>query len=430
MIKRREHSESEQYMPEEEKYRFVREEIRPQRKRIFFDFLQKMAETMILAVVFGVLSGGTFAAIQNRMEGRQAIQEGETTLQNSADVLATQNPANHSGSRNFLEDGVSGDYGAFWQEISDIGEYCSHYIVKVEQAEDGNGLGKSGKTEEIKSGAVFRENKNYYFILVSDRNLSNERSIKVEFSTGEKTVGKIAGRNDALGIAVLQAEKKKISQATRAEIHVASLGGGDALEIGSPIVAVGNPNGVMKSVVSGNVVNDDLTGEVVDGDIALYSSDIEYCEEGSGFMTDMQGRIVGMITHSFLDITGDTDCAFMEVSAIRTLIHSLSRGKEMVYFGVTGCNYASGQDAALPEEQGGGIYVTGVILHSPAYRGKIRVADVITKMDGRPVRNLREMRECLLSHKPGDKIEVAILRPSRKGRSGKRMKVTLRADVS
>ena len=166
--------------------------------------------------------------------------------------------------------------------------------------------------------------------------------------------------------------------------------------------------------------------EVTDGEVALYSSDIEYCEDGNGFIADMQGRIIGIITNSYENVTGKTGCAFMEISQIRTLISCLVEGKEMVYFGVTGCDYTDRKDLKM-EDGEGGVYVNSVIPRSPAYQGGLRVADVITGIDGNRIRNLQELRQCLLSYEAGTKIQVVISRHSGNTKSEKSLSVVLKA---
>ena len=57
-----------------------------------------------------------------------------------------------------------------------------------------------------------------------------------------------------------------------------------------------------------------------------------------------------------------------------------------------------------------GILVQQVIPFSGAYKAGIQPGDIITKFDGKPVKNLNELNELKDKHKPGDKVIVEIYR--------------------
>lgn len=419
---RRKISETEKRGAEEEKYQFMREQIRPQRKRIFMVFLRKIIGTMILAVVFGALAGVSFTIVRNLLEDDRLTQAREAILQSTADHSVSQGlTKNNEGN---VQTGESlEEYKTFWEKVSAVGRYCNQFIVEVQGTQDGSWFQKCERSEDIQTGVIFRESKKCYYILTPAYHLAKTKPVEVELSTDEVAAAEVLGVDHTLGIAVLEVKKENISEKTKNKIQVAGFGSEADLEIGSPVIAVGSPNGVMKSVISGNIVNNNLTSAVTDGEITLYSFDVEYCKDGNGFVTNMQGEIVGMISNSFIDITGETDCAFIGISKIRKLTQYLINGKEMVYFGVTGCNW-TGEKEDLNAE-GAGVYVTNVILRSPAYQGEIRVADVITEIDGCKIRNLQEMQECLLTYEPGDTIIVTISRKAEEEQDEKKMKVVL-----
>lgn len=410
MIKKRKQSELERGSGEEEKYQFMREQIRPQRRLLFVGFVRKLLAMMVLAVVFGFIAGATFIFMQNIIGKGSQTQASETMLQSTTDAEVTREP-DGEGDSSFL-----GNYRAFWREVADVGKRCNQSIVNVQGKQDESGFQKSGELEKAQSGVIFQENKKYLFVLVPAYHLSEKKSVEIEFFNGDVAEAEVLGVDDTLEIVVLMAEKKNISEGTKKELRIAEFYHGGKLEIGSPVIAVGSPNGVMRSVISGNIVNNDLTSSIIDGEVALYSSDIECCEDGNGFVSDLQGRIVGMITNSFQKVTGKTGCAFVEMAKIETIINHLAEGREMVYFGIKGCN-CGGQDREK------GVYVTDVLLHSPAYRGKIRVADVITKLDEHRITSLQEMRQYLLNYEEGDKMEVTVLRHSDTEQNEKRFGV-------
>lgn len=57
-----------------------------------------------------------------------------------------------------------------------------------------------------------------------------------------------------------------------------------------------------------------------------------------------------------------------------------------------------------------GFTFTSVYSGSPAYSGGIRVADVITQIDGEEVSSLSVLHSILKSHNTGDRIIVTVSR--------------------
>lgn len=87
---------------------------------------------------------------------------------------------------------------------------------------------------------------------------------------------------------------------------------------------------------------------------------------------------------------------------------------------------ASGYGAylgSIPDMAGGtsGVRLTGVRSGSPAERGGLRADDIITGIDGSAVTDLQGMTDILRRHKPGDEVEIVILRAG----SEQRVRVTL-----
>jgi putative serine protease PepD len=51
-----------------------------------------------------------------------------------------------------------------------------------------------------------------------------------------------------------------------------------------------------------------------------------------------------------------------------------------------------------------------VVPQSGADRGGIEVGDVITKVDGKSISAAPDVRGAIISHKPGDKVQVTVNR--------------------
>ena len=53
---------------------------------------------------------------------------------------------------------------------------------------------------------------------------------------------------------------------------------------------------------------------------------------------------------------------------------------------------------------------TSLALHGPAYKGGIKVGDIITRVDNLEIDKMIELREYLYSKEPNDTIKLTIIR--------------------
>jgi len=73
------------------------------------------------------------------------------------------------------------------------------------------------------------------------------------------------------------------------------------------------------------------------------------------------------------------------------------------------------------EENPKGFLISGTSDGSPAQKAGLKANDIITTFDGAAIKNLYDLNFAIKSHKPGDEVEVIILR----GDKEMKIKVTL-----
>ena len=57
-----------------------------------------------------------------------------------------------------------------------------------------------------------------------------------------------------------------------------------------------------------------------------------------------------------------------------------------------------------------GVRLTGVRAGSPADSAGLKAGDIIVEFGGKPVKDLYAYTDALYSHKPGDTVDVVVLR--------------------
>ena len=390
---------------EEERYRFVREQIMPQKKQKAVRFLYKLGTTVILALVFGVLGGLSFVAVTELFSSETSANggtEGDTVTSMETDSL----PGDTVSAMG--TDGNSGEsasysleqYKALSEEMAAVGSRCNPFIVSVSQSGDSSWLSGEGQNTP-QCGVLFQET--YH----------NGRSVSAE----------VLGTDTDLGIVVLKIQKEDVSEETQAVIKVADFAGSSSLSLGTPLIALGCPDGVMYSVKCGSVINDSMKAEIIDGEVSLYGSDLAYCSGGNAILVSIKGKVVGITTNAFNDVSGENGMAFLGTSDISPIIQGLAEGREKAYLGIRGCDVE--EDCLENLGVSEGVYVTEVISRSPAYEGNMRVTDVIVQINDQKISNLKQLYECLLTLPSDEKISVTVKRQVGKSITEKELQVVL-----
>lgn len=398
----------------DQEYCFLQEAVQEPHKRKPAGILKRAVYVIVLAVVFGGTASVTFWKVQDVLEKRDARIYRESLLNDAKETSAgtKQTP------RPSTESDMLAAYENYWDRIKNIGEQCNKAIVTVDKLHTESWYQRSDKEDVLQSGLIFKRRGSSLYVLTQVSSLVEKGSLEVSFANGKSAAATLVATDDNLGIAVLRMDVNDISKSTMNQIYVIDFtqdASDTALELNDRVLLFGCPNGIMKSVMPGNVVNTDMTVQAVDDCLTVYVTDIAYTEGGDGFVSDIEGRMVGMITDAYQRTTGDTNWAFISAEDIAVAAEAIVEEKTPVTFGIRGKDM----------ENGKGIYVTEVLLKSPAYHGGVRVADVIDSIDGNKIRSMKDLSLCLSTHERGDRITVGLCRSC----SGKQKKKSVKVEL-
>ncbi|MCI9078813.1 MAG: serine protease [Lachnospiraceae bacterium] len=419
---------------EEEKYKFIKEQIRPQRKRYIIHFTRKILETVISAIIFGGVAGIVFWNVNNGLGGSQPVQDrGITAVESPALAQSRQAntavPANNNNAGTDAQTKSSDDLTVLEESnmaskrLSAVGERFADSLVSI--------VNKKNKPvwpdEEINSagavsGMLLKETAMYYYILASG-DLAGLEVIDVEFEDGEMVKAAYVASDSSTGLSVFCIEKGDVSEKRRNKIVIPEFGSTISIPTGSNIIIAGAPNGVMYSVMTGNIIKSGIEMPITDNVISLFATDILYTSSANGIVLNTKGRVIGFVTNSYERATGSNNIGFIGISSILGIINSMVKGENIPYLGISG--YDVDKTTAAAHNISEGIYLTSVYSGSPAYSGGIRVADVITQIDGRDVVSLSVLHNILKDHDAGDRISVTVSRKSGKKNSSKKLIVRL-----
>lgn len=222
------------------------------------------------------------------------------------------------------------------------------------------------------------------------------------------------------------------------DLTPATRGDSDAVEPGQQVVAIGNALGLFRNSVTSGIISG-IGRPVLAGDESGASS--EQLEDmfqtdaainpgnSGGPLVNLKGEVIGMNTA--VSQGGQSIGFAIPINTAEGLIESVTKTGKVTkaYLGV---RYITiDQDVAtqlhLPVSSGAlirsGSGDAGVVAGSPAAQAGLRVGDIITKINGKAVREGSGLVTQLSRFKPGDKVDMAVIRDSKE----QTIKVTLGA---
>jgi S1-C subfamily serine protease len=255
-------------------------------------------------------------------------------------------------------------------------------------------------------------------------------TIQVSFSNNERFKAKVVGVDPSTDIAVLEVKVK--SRALKA----LPLGNSDFVRVGDQVIAIGNPFGLDRSVTAGIVSavqrrieapNQLSISHVIQTDAALNHGN------SGGPLLNAQGQVIGVNAQIETggQSQGNVGIGFaIPVNTVRDVVAELiKRGKvEHPFLGIEGKTLQPNIGRLFHLPVTSGVLVASVRSGSGAAKAGLKAAtnqvtvegeswpaggDVIVKVDGRAVPSIEALVDLIGSKKPGDHIDLVVVRGSK-----------------
>lgn len=262
------------------------------------------------------------------------------------------------------------------------------------------GLARPG--EGPTTGVIVREDG---LILTSTFNFIRQpRIITVTLADGRQYVAELLGRDDTRKVCVL-----KIKDETVKGLPTPRVAPVDSLRIGQWAISVGLGYGGDKPTVSAGIVSalGRSNGKAVQTDANL--SPANY----GGPLLDIDGRVIGICTPLNPRTPGaagagsewyDSGIGFaIPLDGLDPIVERMAKG-EKIQRGLVGIQ------PAPKSPEGGGVTVMRVADDSPASEAGLQKDDVITAIDGEPVKDFAALAKALGRHIAGDEVVVSYKR--------------------
>ena len=233
--------------------------------------------------------------------------------------------------------------------------------------------------------------------------------IVVGFSDGERTVAHLLNASRLVDIALLKVD-------TGHPLPVVKWGDSDALQVGDPVFAIGNPFGVGTSVTSGIVsaLNRNIMDSPYD-DFIQTDAAINHGSSG-GPLFNLRGEVVGVDTALISPTTASTGLGFAIPAHSAQIIMNRLTHYGWLRPGWIGVKIQQVTDDAanalgMPRAQGS--IVSNVTPGGPAEKAGLRIGDVIMTLGASSPGDERALLRQIATAPIGEPLQVGLWRDGR-----------------
>ncbi|MBU6460794.1 MAG: trypsin-like peptidase domain-containing protein [Proteobacteria bacterium] len=246
------------------------------------------------------------------------------------------------------------------------------------------------------------------YILTNQHVVAGATEIEVGLADGRTTSATIVGSDPDTDLAVLKINLPDLPSIT--------FGSSKHLRIGDQVLAIGNPFGVGLTVTSGIVsalgrsrLGIDTYENFIQTDAAINPGN------SGGALVDASGNLVGINTAIYSRNGGSMGIGFAipEASARRIMDALIQYGHvTRGWIGVEVQDMTPELADSFSRHTTSGALIAAVKHGSPAEKAGIKPGDILSTINGRPVRNSSTMLNLIAALKPGKTAIIGIIRAS------------------
>jgi Do/DeqQ family serine protease len=244
------------------------------------------------------------------------------------------------------------------------------------------------------------------FVLTNNHVIKDAEQVIVTLKDRRSFPAKLVGTDPGTDIAVLQIPAQNLS--------ALRIGDSDALQVGDYVLAIGNPFGIGQTVTSGIVSALGRSGLSVEGYEDFIQTDASINPGNSGgALVNLRGELIGINTAIIGPAGGNVGIGFAVPSAMaRAVMDQIVRHGEVRRgrLGIEMADVPAELQRKLRLPTLDGALIAKVEDGSPADRAGLREGDVVTMLNGRPIRSSGELRARLGLTPVGEEVELGILR--------------------
>ncbi len=258
------------------------------------------------------------------------------------------------------------------------------------------------RTHSLGSGFLIRADG---YVVTNNHVVDEATEVTVKLSNGREFFATVVGRDEKTDLALLKIKATGLP--------VLPLGDSARLQVGEPVMAIGNPFGLEGTVTTGIVsAKGRVIGEGPYDDFIQTDASINPGNSG-GPLVNAQGQVVGINTAIVSQSGGSVGIGFaIPVSVAKTILPQLEAKGHVTrgWLGVSIQAVTPELAKALQLPKAEGALVAQVLPDSPAVKAGLQAGDVIVAYDGHAIPKVGELPRLVAGTPIGHQATVQVLR--------------------
>lgn len=264
------------------------------------------------------------------------------------------------------------------------------------------------KRELSLGSGVIINNKGY--IITNYHVISNAEEILVLTADGRETLAGIAGIDKETDLAVLKIQMDNLI--------AADIGNLNAMRVGDPVLAIGNPYGFGQTVTSGIIsakgrygLNLNTYENFIQTDAAINIG------SSGGALINNKGELIGINSAIYSQTGGSQGIGLaIPIDIAAKVMTDIIRHGQVIrgWLGLEVTQLTPAIANKLQLQQTSGIIITHTHRNGPASRAGLLAGDMIISIDQKDIRNGQEGLLEVANLEPGKSIDVEIIRNNAK----------------
>ena len=346
--------------------------------------------TVVIALVSGLLGGALAIGFAPSIYGNMRLTPNQLTLNQS-----TTPPVNVSPSTSTLP-------------VVEIAKAVGPAVVGIANFQSRGGLFGVGGATEVGSGSGFVIDAKNGYIITNNHVIKGAEKLVISLADGRNLEGKLVGGDSRTDLAVVKVTDTQ-------NLTTVQLGDSAKLQVGEPVVAIGNPGGqeFARSVTTGVVsatnrilnIEGESSFELIQTDAAINPGN------SGGPLVNYNGQVIG-INSAKNQEPGFEGMGFAIpiTDAMPTVQQIIQKGYASHPAILVSIDGRYTEEYATQKGWPAGAYVANVSVGGPADKAGIKGGDIITKVNAIEVHNSLALTRELFKFKPGDIVTITYFR--------------------
>jgi Do/DeqQ family serine protease len=244
------------------------------------------------------------------------------------------------------------------------------------------------------------------YILTNNHVVEGASDIEVSFGDQDQTQVRVVGTDPPTDLAVVKLDRQGLTPLPLAD--------SSKVEVGDIALAIGDPFGIGRTVTMGIISATGRGNLGIEGEEDFLQTDAAINPGNSGgALINTRGELIGINTAILSPTGGNLGIGFAVPSNMaRSVMEQIAKSGKVVrgYLGVVVQSITPDLAKEFEVANRNGALISEVESGSPAEKSGVRRGDIVMEVNGKPLKDPRELQLSVSKVSPGTTINLTILR--------------------